>query len=97
MTTTVDSEWFPEDKYRVQKTWLQSFCSRVLKAGPVPRHVAFIMDGNRRFAKKEAVEKAEGHRRGFEKMTEVITDHVIHTEDVAFQVKNTNLCIFGAT
>ncbi|XP_022081712.1 dehydrodolichyl diphosphate synthase complex subunit DHDDS-like [Acanthaster planci] len=72
MTTTVDSEWFPEEKYRVQKTWLQSFCTRVLKTGPVPKHIAFIMDGNRRFAKKASVEKAEGHRRGFDKMAEML-------------------------
>ena len=80
MTTTVDSEWFPEEQYRVQKTWLQSFCTRVLKTGPIPKHVAFIMDGNRRFAKKASVEKAEGHRRGFDKMAEVIiqTGNVLH-------------------
>ncbi|XP_071801029.1 dehydrodolichyl diphosphate synthase complex subunit DHDDS-like [Asterias amurensis] len=72
MTTTVESEWFPEEKYKVQKTWLQSFCTRVLKTGPVPKHVAFIMDGNRRFAKKKSVEKAEGHLMGFHKLSETL-------------------------
>ncbi|KAI3452755.1 hypothetical protein Pfo_009418 [Paulownia fortunei] len=39
-------------------------CS-VLSVGPVPRHVAFIMDGNRRYAKKQNLEGGAGHRVGF--------------------------------
>jgi hypothetical protein len=38
----------------------------LLSAGPVPRHLAFIMDGNRRFAAQLGVDKATGHARGFE-------------------------------
>lgn len=63
------SEWFPEEK--AKKTWLQQTCCRILKRGPVPQHVAFIMDGNRRFAKKLDVERAEGHLKGFDKLAEV--------------------------
>eukprot|EP00057_Strongylocentrotus_purpuratus_P034643 XP_796039.3 PREDICTED: dehydrodolichyl diphosphate syntase complex subunit DHDDS [Strongylocentrotus purpuratus] len=66
------SEWFPEKQYQAQKTWLQSFCLRVLKCGPVPQHVAFIMDGNRRFAKKKSVQTLEGHSLGFEKLAETL-------------------------
>ncbi|KAJ2581623.1 hypothetical protein GGH95_001983, partial [Coemansia sp. RSA 1836] len=29
---------------------------RVLRQGPIPQHVGFIMDGNRRFAKKAHME-----------------------------------------
>ena len=32
--------------------------------GPAPRHVAIIMDGNRRWAKAHRLPVAEGHRRG---------------------------------
>eukprot|EP00056_Hartaetosiga_gracilis_P022510 m.31114 g.31114 ORF g.31114 m.31114 type:complete len:170 (+) comp9684_c0_seq4:47-556(+) len=38
----------------------------VLRCGPIPRHVAFIMDGNRRYAKKMNVETVKGHAAGFE-------------------------------
>lgn len=38
---------------------------RVLSIGPIPSHIAFILDGNRRFAKKEKLEEGAGHRAGF--------------------------------
>lgn len=50
---------------------IRNFCSNVLKAGEIPRHVAIIMDGNRRFAKKVHCERSKGHEKGFEKLTEV--------------------------
>lgn len=37
---------------------------RVPLAGTVPRHVAIIMDGNRRWAKERGVPAIEGHRQG---------------------------------
>ena len=36
-----------------------------LKAGPIPRHVAFIMDGNRRYARSKGVKVIQGHVDGF--------------------------------
>ncbi|MDO8669081.1 MAG: polyprenyl diphosphate synthase [Candidatus Buchananbacteria bacterium] len=35
------------------------------------KHIAFIMDGNRRFAKQKGLPTLEGHRRGYNKMKEV--------------------------
>ncbi|KAL7749783.1 cis-prenyltransferase [Sorochytrium milnesiophthora] len=35
---------------------------------PVPQHVAFVMDGNRRYAKKHSVHKEVGHYRGFKSL-----------------------------
>jgi ditrans,polycis-polyprenyl diphosphate synthase len=40
-----------------------------MKCGPIPRHVAFIIDGNRRYAKKLNLETIERHKQGFDTMT----------------------------
>ncbi|KAK7108774.1 dehydrodolichyl diphosphate synthase complex subunit DHDDS-like [Littorina saxatilis] len=61
--------WFPE---RQQRTWLHKLCAGILKTGPVPKHVAFIMDGNRRFAVKQSIDRAEGHLKGFDKLAETL-------------------------
>ncbi|KAB0793330.1 hypothetical protein PPYR_12950 [Photinus pyralis] len=50
----------------------QKFCINVLKCGPIPQHVAFIMDGNRRYAKQQRLDKQVGHSRGFDKLTETL-------------------------
>ena len=42
-----------------------------LSQGPVPRHVAFVMDGNRRFARNHGIETIEGHNFGFEALARV--------------------------
>ncbi|KAK9069398.1 hypothetical protein SSX86_011301 [Deinandra increscens subsp. villosa] len=36
-----------------------------MSSGPIPQHMAFIMDGNRRFAKKWKLEEGAGHKAGF--------------------------------
>ncbi|XP_077231971.1 dehydrodolichyl diphosphate synthase CPT3-like [Tasmannia lanceolata] len=37
----------------------------VLSFGPIPQHIAFIMDGNRRFAKCRNLKPGSGHKVGF--------------------------------
>jgi undecaprenyl diphosphate synthase len=41
-------------------------------SGSVPRHVAIIMDGNGRWAKKRFLPRVAGHRRGVEAVREVV-------------------------
>uniref|UniRef100_A0AAA9S0F4 Alkyl transferase n=3 Tax=Bos TaxID=9903 RepID=A0AAA9S0F4_BOVIN len=50
----------------------ERFCANIIKAGPMPKHIAFIMDGNRRYAKKCQVERQEGHSQGFNKLAETL-------------------------
>ena len=40
--------------------------------GPMPRHIAIIMDGNRRYAKELGLETREGHLAGKEKIRDVL-------------------------
>jgi undecaprenyl pyrophosphate synthase len=37
----------------------------VLAAGPIPQHVAFVMDGNRRYARMNHKQTLQGHSDGF--------------------------------
>ncbi|CAG7723229.1 unnamed protein product [Allacma fusca] len=60
--------WVRED----DRTWIQKLCMNVLKQGPIPKHIGFIMDGNRRYAQKSAVANIQGHVKGFEKLTETL-------------------------
>ena len=49
-------------------TWLRRALGLLLLVGPTPRHVAFIMDGNRRYANKEHMDKISGHKQGYKKV-----------------------------
>ncbi|CAA0823524.1 Dehydrodolichyl diphosphate synthase 6 [Striga hermonthica] len=47
-------------------SFLRKCIFSILSVGPIPRHIAFIMDGNRRYAKKRNLQEgAAGHRAGF--------------------------------
>ena len=47
---------------------LQRAAGGVLTAGPLPRHVAFVMDGNRRFADRLCMPVDAGHQQGYSKV-----------------------------
>lgn len=46
------------------------YMTSVLKAGPVPRHIAFIMDGNRRYASRRKKISTAGHQFGYYKVNQ---------------------------
>ncbi|KAG6464477.1 hypothetical protein O3G_MSEX014539 [Manduca sexta] len=62
------SSWVNENSV----SFFQLFCIKVIKTGRIPQHIAFIMDGNRRYAKKASVDKKTGHYRGFDKLSETL-------------------------
>lgn len=45
----------------------------------IPTHVAIILDGNRRWAKKHLLPKLEGHRRGFSNIKKM-ADYILKKE-----------------
>ncbi|KAK9373372.1 putative undecaprenyl diphosphate synthase-domain-containing protein [Lipomyces chichibuensis] len=61
---------FPLFQYFI--AWTQELFMSVLKTGPVPQHVAFVMDGNRRFARRRKLEVREGHSAGFESLAHIL-------------------------
>ena len=62
--------WIPEEAPRYGL--LERLLLRVLRCGRVPRHVAFIMDGNRRFARHNGIAAIDGHAQGFDKLAETL-------------------------
>lgn len=52
--------------YDMITTYLQDFCINIVKCGAIPQHVAFIMDGNRRYARKLQAPTKVGHYHGFD-------------------------------
>lgn len=44
---------------------VQGLLLRVLAAGPIPKHVAFVMDGNRRYARRNHKQIKQGHADGY--------------------------------
>ncbi|HJX04366.1 MAG TPA: polyprenyl diphosphate synthase [Thermoplasmata archaeon] len=59
----------------ITSTAYTTYERRLLKeilSRPVPKHVAIIMDGNRRYAREFGLMVAEGHDKGREKLEEVL-------------------------
>ncbi|KAH6820765.1 Undecaprenyl pyrophosphate synthetase family protein [Perilla frutescens var. hirtella] len=46
-------------------SYMRRWLFRVLSVGPLPSHLAFILDGNRRYARKWNLGEGMGHRAGF--------------------------------
>ena len=53
-------------------TLFPSSTEAIPPAGEVPRHIAIIMDGNGRWAKKRFMPRVAGHKRGVETVREII-------------------------
>jgi len=45
---------------------------RILKNGNIPRHIAIIMDGNGRWAKKRGLPRLAGHREGIRSVRDIV-------------------------
>lgn len=52
--------------------FIERVACRIVRSGPTPQHVAFIMDGNRRFARERGWDVAQGHRQGYDKLEEAL-------------------------
>ncbi|KAI6139393.1 putative undecaprenyl diphosphate synthase-domain-containing protein [Pisolithus tinctorius] len=59
----------PFDYVRRQLTYL---LLSIIATGPVPRHIAFEMDGNRRYARRLGKEGKQGHGDGFRALLRVL-------------------------
>jgi hypothetical protein len=58
-----------------------------LRQGPIPQHVAFVMDGNRRYARSHKIETVEGHNLGFEALARVkdVQQNIVNCANFIFR------------
>lgn len=71
--------------------FLSLFCRRPIRT--VPRHVAFIMDGNGRWAERQGQSRVEGHRFAVSKLDQILqhcfeTHGISHVTLYAFSAQN---------
>ncbi|TLS26648.1 hypothetical protein PpBr36_04421 [Pyricularia pennisetigena] len=67
------TKWFtssPPAEWAIKN--LRQLLIGALRQGPIPRHVAFEMDGNRRYARSHKIETVAGHHMGFEALARVL-------------------------
>ena len=53
-----------DDTTKYDLAWYQRLLVSMIKYGPIPQHIAFIMDGNRRYARDLSERVITGQFRG---------------------------------
>lgn len=75
-------KWFltsPPAEWGVQR--IRELLIGALRQGPIPGHVAFVMDGNRRYARTHHIETVEGHHLGFEALARVCLAEALDVDE----------------
>ncbi|GAA5923488.1 undecaprenyl diphosphate synthase family protein [Sporobolomyces koalae] len=82
--------WIPSSVH----PYLRSLLVRALRLAPLPKHVAFIMDGNRRSARLRSLPVRVGHEEGFDALKRVLSFllklDIPHVTVYAFSIENFN-------
>ncbi|KAH9330228.1 hypothetical protein KI387_002336 [Taxus chinensis] len=64
----------------------------IVSVGPVPQHIAIIMDGNRRYATKRNMQKLRGHELGYNSLMNTLRDcyelGIKYVSVYAFSIEN---------
>lgn len=82
----------------VAMRWLSdaamAMARRFITLDVLPRHIAIIMDGNRRYAERRRLHRQEGHRIGFDKLKELLNwmldMGILNISVFAFSIDNFN-------
>ena len=73
------SEGFLGQGLTLFEKYCRPYMTALVKCGPVPGHIAFIMDGNRRFATRHHQISAAGHQFGYYKVGWIGSNQVVDT------------------
>lgn len=76
--------------------FFQKCIFHVLSVGPIPNHIAFIMDGTRRYAKKNNLAEGVGHKVGFSALMPMLQHcyefGISYVTIYAFSIENFKRC-----
>ncbi|KAL5044820.1 putative undecaprenyl diphosphate synthase-domain-containing protein [Aspergillus fruticulosus] len=79
MSSTLFSQHSQESRLKDRmERYTKEFLLNVLRTGPIPQHVAFIMDGNRRYARTKKIALFDGYMLGAQVMRESIDNCLIY-------------------
>jgi len=62
----------PKIRSILNRLYEQQLLAEIRQSGNIPKHIAIILDGNRRYARRQGLNPTEGHRLGAEKLEEVL-------------------------
>jgi ditrans,polycis-polyprenyl diphosphate synthase len=54
------------------QSWGRRLVTSLMTTRPVPKHIAFIMDGNRRFADRRSLKTYDGHSLGYQRLIDAL-------------------------
>lgn len=57
--------------------WLTTLLLALIALGPMPKHIGFVMDGNRRYARSRGQKVARGHKMGSDSLKRVSSGEVM--------------------
>lgn len=57
--------------------WLTTLLLALIALGPMPKHIGFVMDGNRRYARSRGQKVARGHKMGSDSLKRVSTTRLL--------------------
>lgn len=81
--------------------FFENVAVKVIKSGPIPKHISLIMDGNRTYSKKNKIELKDGYELGFKKALNIMNwcldIGIKHLSVYAFSIENFNRSVDEVT
>ncbi|GIJ82949.1 ditrans,polycis-polyprenyl diphosphate synthase [Aspergillus pseudoviridinutans] len=68
-------------KKALNSNWTRDLLMNIARQGPIPQHIAFMMDGNRQFARAHGMSIEQGHKLGGAAMKKAITLYAFSIEN----------------
>ncbi|KAF8174081.1 Decaprenyl diphosphate synthase-like protein [Pholiota molesta] len=72
-----------------------SIMSKVVSIGPMPRHIAFIMDGNRRYARMHGIPESQAHTNGYYQLSYLMGHWLNRTNVECVSIYGWSILNFG--